>query len=61
MPITFTLHAREASSQEPAIDDSAAVQFDATALTAVLTTRAEARAYRVSPDGERPLDALLLT
>jgi dipeptidase E len=44
-----------------AIDDSAAVQFDATALTAVLTTRADARAYRVSPDGERALEALLLT
>jgi dipeptidase E len=44
-----------------AIDDFAAVRFDDTALTEVLTTRAEARAYRVSADGEEPLDARLLT
>jgi peptidase E len=44
-----------------AIDDFAAARFDGTALTEVLTTRAGARAYRVSPAGEDPLEARLLT
>jgi dipeptidase E len=44
-----------------AIDDFAAVRFDGTALTEVLTTREGAGAYRVSPDGEELLEARLLT
>ena len=44
-----------------AIDDSAAVRFDGTAIGEVLTTRDGAGAYRVSAEGEDPLDARLLT
>jgi dipeptidase E len=44
-----------------AIDDSAAVRFDETRIGEVLTTRERARAYRVSAEGEHPLDARLLT
>jgi peptidase E len=44
-----------------AIDDSAAVRFDGTAIGEVLATREGARAYRVSAEGEGPLDARLLT
>jgi dipeptidase E len=44
-----------------AIDDFAAARFDGTALTEVLTTREGAQAYRVSSDGEEPLEPRLLT
>jgi peptidase E len=44
-----------------AIDDYAAVRFDGTELAEVLATRDGSRAYRVSRDGEEPLDARLLT
>jgi dipeptidase E len=44
-----------------AIDDLAALHFDGTELVEVLTTREGSRAYRVTPDGEQPLDARLLT
>jgi dipeptidase E len=44
-----------------AIDDFAAVRFEGTELTEVLTTRKGARAYRVSRDGEELLEARLLT
>ena len=42
------------------IDDCAALRFDGTELTEVLTTREGSRAYRVSADGEEPFDARLL-
>ena len=44
-----------------AIDDCAALRYEGTELTEVLTTREESRAYRVTRDGEEPLDARLLT
>jgi dipeptidase E len=44
-----------------AIDDLAALHFDGTELVEVLATREGARAYRVTPDGEQPLGARLLT
>jgi dipeptidase E len=44
-----------------AIDDSAAVRFAGTEVAEVLTTRDGSGAYRVSRDGEEPLDARLLT
>ena len=43
-----------------AIDDCAAVRFEGRELTEVLTTRDGSRAYRVTPDGEKPLEARLL-
>ena len=42
------------------IDDCAALRYDGTELAEVLTTREGSRAYRVSPEGEAPLDARLL-
>ena len=44
-----------------AIDDSVGVRFDGTELAEVATTREGATAYRVSADGEEPLEAKLLT
>jgi peptidase E len=44
-----------------AIDDLAGVRFDGTTLREVVTTREGAGAYRVSPDGEEPLETRLLT
>jgi hypothetical protein len=44
-----------------AIDDLAALEFEGTELAKVLTTREDSRAYRVTRDGEEPLDAHLLT
>jgi len=43
-----------------AIDDLAAVRFDGTALTEVLTTREGVGAYVVSREGEEPLPARVL-
>jgi peptidase E len=43
-----------------AIDDDVGVRFDGTELSEVVTSRAGATAYRVSADGEEPLDARLL-
>ena len=42
------------------IDDDAALRFDGTELSDVVTSREGARAYRVSGDGEEPLEARLL-
>jgi dipeptidase E len=44
-----------------AIDDRAALHYEGDALVEVLTTHEGSRAYRVTPDGEEPLDARLLT
>jgi dipeptidase E len=44
-----------------AIDDLAGVRFDGTTLREAVTTREGAGAYRVSPDGEEPLETRLLT
>jgi dipeptidase E len=57
----YTELVREGFPPGIAIDDFAAARFDGPALTEVLTTRDGARAYRVSPEGEEPLDARLLT
>jgi dipeptidase E len=43
-----------------AADDYAALHFEGTELREVVASRPGARAYRVSPDGEDPLDARLL-
>jgi dipeptidase E len=43
-----------------AIDDDVAVRFEGTDLAEVVTAREGATAYRVSTDGEEPLDARLL-
>jgi dipeptidase E len=43
-----------------AIDDDVGVRFDGVELTEVVTSRAGATAYRVSGDGEEPLEARLL-
>lgn len=43
-----------------AADDCVALRFDATELVEVVTARPGARAYRVTPDGEEPLEARLL-
>jgi len=44
-----------------AIDDDAALHFEGTELVEVVTSRDGARAYRVSADGEDPLEARLLS
>jgi peptidase E len=43
-----------------AIDDGVAVRFEGTKLAEVASTREGAAAYRVSADGEEPLEAKLL-
>ena len=43
-----------------AADDDAALHFEATELREVLSQRDGARGYRVTPDGEEPLEARLL-
>jgi peptidase E len=43
-----------------AADDGVALRYDGTELAEVVTVRDGARAYRVGPDGETPLDARLL-
>ena len=43
-----------------AIDDDVAVRFDGTELAEVVTARAGATAYRVTADGEEPLEAKLV-
>jgi dipeptidase E len=43
-----------------AIDDDVGVRFDGTELAEVVTAREGATAYRVTTDGEEPLDARLL-
>jgi dipeptidase E len=44
-----------------AADDDVAVRYTGTELTEVVTSRAGATAYRVGPDGERALEAALLS
>ena len=44
-----------------AIDDDVCVRFEGTELAEVVTSRARATAYRVSSDGEEPLEARLLS
>jgi peptidase E len=48
---------REGLPRGIAVDDDAAVRFDGTELTEVVTSRAGATAYRVSVDGEGALEA----
>ena len=43
-----------------ACDDAAAVLFEGTELADVVAREAGARAYRVGPDGEEPLEARLI-
>jgi dipeptidase E len=43
-----------------AVDDDVAVHFDGTELTDVVTARRGATAYRVTADGEEPLEAKLI-
>ena len=43
-----------------ACDDAAGVLYEGTELVEVVTREPAARAYRVGPDGEQPLDARLL-
>ena len=43
-----------------AADDHAALHFEGTRLREVVASRSGARAYRVSADGEEPLEARLL-
>jgi dipeptidase E len=44
-----------------AIDDAATARFEETKLVEVVTTSDGATSYRVTPEGEEPLDARLLT
>ena len=57
----YTALVRDGFPAGIAIDDLAAVRFDGTALTEVLTTREGAGAYVVSREGEEPLSARMLT
>lgn len=43
-----------------AADDCVALRFDGTELAEVVTARDGSRAYRVSADGEKPIDARFL-
>ena len=44
-----------------AADDCVALRFDGTDLAEVVSSRAGSRAYRVTPEGEEPLEARLLS
>jgi len=44
-----------------AADDCVALHFDGTVLAEVVSSRAGSRAYRVTPEGEEPLEARLLS
>jgi peptidase E len=44
-----------------AADDCVALRFDGTALAEVVSSRDGSRAYRVTPDGEEPLEPRLLS
>jgi len=44
-----------------AADDCVALRFDGTELAEVVSSRAGSRAYRVTPEGEEPLEARLLS
>ena len=44
-----------------AADDCVALHFDGTDLAEVVSSRAGSRAYRVTPEGEEPLEARLLS
>jgi hypothetical protein len=52
---------RDGFSPGLAIDDDVGVRFDGTELAEVVTAREGATAYRVTIDGEEPLEAKLLT
>ncbi len=56
----YTALVRDGFAQGYAADDGAALVFEGSELREVVTSRAGARAYRVGPDGETPLDARLL-
>ena len=44
-----------------AADDCVALRFDGTELAEVVSSRAGSRAYRITPEGEEPLEARLLS
>jgi peptidase E len=56
----YTRLVREDFPAGIACDDAAAVLYEGTRLVDVLAREPDARAYRVGPDGEEPLDARLL-
>ncbi len=53
----YTRLVREGFPPGIACDDAAAALFEGTALTEVVARAPGARAYRVGPDGEEPLEA----
>jgi hypothetical protein len=55
----YTRLVRDGFPAGVACDDAAAVLFEGTELAEVVTRETGARAYRVGPDGEEPLDARL--
>ncbi|MGI9112173.1 MAG: Type 1 glutamine amidotransferase-like domain-containing protein, partial [Gaiellaceae bacterium] len=57
---TYTRLVREGMMSGYAADDGAAFVFVGTELVEVVSQREGARGYRVTPDGEEPLEARLL-
>src|SRR6185369_2033303 len=56
----YTRLIREGFPPGVAADDCVALRFDGTGLAETVTSRAGSRAYRVSAEGEEPIDARLL-
>ena len=56
----YTRLVREGFPAGVAADDCVALRFDGTGLAETVTSRAGSRAYRVSAEGEEPIDARLL-
>ena len=59
-PVYTRLVAREGFPAGLAADDCVALRFEGTELAEVVTSRAGSRAYRVSAEGEEPLEPRLL-
>jgi dipeptidase E len=57
----YTRLVREGFPPGLAADDCVALRFDGTELAEVVSSRAGSRAYRVTPEGEDPLEARLLS
>ena len=60
-PVYTRLVAEEGFPPGLAADDCVALRFDGTELAEVVSSRAGSRAYRVTPEGEEPLEARLLS
>jgi hypothetical protein len=59
-PVYMRLVAEDGFPPGVAADDTVALRYDGTELAEVVAARPAARAYRVTPDGEEPIEPRLL-